>query len=394
MAAVTRILCCADLQLGAGTGYLPKPFGPGSRLHDHEQAWLDCCRLAIDHECAAVIVAGDVFDDKHPGPTRLLAFKRGLDLLETHRIQTIAIVGNHDVRAADEPTALELFQDVEHDLVMVHREPGWDYVGGGRTAYAVLPWTTMGGLAALRGGGDRDLLHAEAGELLVQVAAGLREQVRQSGSEHAILVAHWAVSGAAMPTGIPTDELREVVIPAHALAEQGWDAVVLGHIHRPQTLLEETAALRFYCGSPLPCDFGEAGYQHGCYLLELGPLMNELTFLPIESRPFVTLTTYGLADGYDSVPEGAIVRVVGHVTEAENDTIDRPTIERALGTLGAAAVRVEIDVERETRARADHVTDELGPAQALDAWIDAAHPDADPIELRARHARYLTEVAR
>lgn len=388
---MTRILCTADLQLGAGTGYLPRPFGPGSRLHDHEQAWLDCCRLAIEHQCAAVIVAGDVFDDKHPGPTRLLAFKRGLDLLAAHRIQTIAIVGNHDVRAADEPTALELFQDAEHDLVMVHRQPGWDYLAGGQVAYAVLPWTTMGGLAALRGGGDRDLLHAEAGELLVQVARGLREQI-PANVTHRILIGHWAVSGAAMPTGLPTDDLREVVIPLHALEEQGWDAIVLGHIHRPQALTEAAAGLRFYCGSPLPVTHGEAGYQHGAYLLELGPLLNELTFLPIESRPFVTLGVHEAADRYDSVPDGAIVRVTGRLTEAEHDTIDRATLERTLVAQGIGSVRVEIDVERETRARADHVTDELGPAQALDAWIQAAQPDADPGELRARHARYLTEA--
>lgn len=386
-----RILACADLQLGAGAGYLEPKYGPGSRLYDHEQAWLDCVSLAAQHKCDAIIVAGDVFEEKRPGPTALLAFQHGLDLARSLRIQVVIIAGNHDVRAADEAAAIEVFQDVEHGRVMVHRTPTWDHFAGGRVAYAVLPWTTMGGLAALRDGGDRDLLHAEAGELLVQAAAGLRQEIRNVGHDGpAVLIAHWAVSGASLPSGVLADELREVVIPTDALAAQGWDAIVLGHLHRQQWLTDGRCPA-FYVGSPLPCDFGEAGYPHGAILLELDETPGAgATFLPIESRPFVTIDVRDPGAAADDV-EDAIVRVVGKISEAESADLDRDLIRATLAANGAASVRVDVDVVRESRARVETLTTELGPVQALDAWIASQGTTADPDTLRRVHLGYLEQ---
>lgn len=384
-----RIIATADLQLGAGAGYLPVAYGPGSRLDDHQRAWIRVVELAIEHDAAAIIVAGDVFEEKRPGPTAYRSFQAGISLARSHGIPVVIVAGNHDVRSADETTAIEVFYDFEH-RVFVHRTPATGYLGDG-VHYAVLPWTTMGGLAALRGGGDRDLLHAEAGELLVEVAAGLREQIRQTGARHAILIAHWAVSGAAMPTGISSDELREVVIPTHLLDEQGWDAIVLGHIHRGQFVTEDVLRPAFYCGSPLPCDFGEAGYAHGAWLLDLGGEHAFASCLPIESRPFVTLDVLDPAS-WPADLDGAVVRVVGKVSEATREGIDLEAARRDLLEMaGAAAVRVDVEVMRETRARDEHVTADLGASVALDHWITAAQPACDHAILRARHGAYLEQ---
>lgn len=49
------------------------------------------------------------------------------------------------------------------------------------------------------------------------------------------------------------------------LAEQGWDYIALGHLHRPATALEGRLA---FPGSPEPLDRTETG-EHGCFIGEL-----------------------------------------------------------------------------------------------------------------------------
>ena len=83
-----------------------------------------------------------------------------------------------------------------------------------------------------------------------------------------ILVGHWSISGASTPSGIPTDQFREPVIPLAELEQIGFDAVVFGHIHKPQTLQGISSRPIFYVGSPMALNFGETGSEHGAWLLD------------------------------------------------------------------------------------------------------------------------------
>jgi DNA repair exonuclease SbcCD nuclease subunit len=268
---MSRILAFGDVHVGAGLDYGRTP---ADRLADQEQT------VPADRRPGARArrrrgrprrrpLAPPAADARRAARRRAAAARtaRGVGC------DIVAICGNHDVESADTPIALELLEDV----VDVYRQPAIAETRAG--ALALLPWTPVSRLVAQRGGGDRDDTHALAGELLIESARDLRAQ--RDG--RLVLVPHWSIEGASTPTGILTDEFREPVIPLAELVALGFDAVLAAHIHRQQVLNQDP--LVAYVGSPAPVDFSEGSVAHGCLLLDDIASM----FVPIESRPFVTL---------------------------------------------------------------------------------------------------------
>lgn len=251
-----RALATGDWHVGAGADYGREA---GDRLRDQEQVLEQIVDLALEREIDAFLIAGDVWHRRRPTPAELLAVARPLRRLRSESAcEIVAIAGNHCVETAELPVALDLFTDA----VAVHRQPGVVMTTVG--AIAVLPWTPISRLVAARNGGDRDSLVEEAAALLITLARGLRDEI--PADVPAVLMLHWSVSDAALPTGISSNELREVVLSLDDLIALEFDAIVCSHLHRQQVLSE----LPFiaYTGSPLPVDFAEANVEHGVLLLE------------------------------------------------------------------------------------------------------------------------------
>jgi exonuclease SbcD len=386
-----RALCVGDLHLGAGAEY---GRDPGSRLADQEAVWEAILGVAVDQNVDAVLFAGDAFHRRRPTPAELVAFQRPLQRFNAeHDIDVLAFNGNHDVESGDLPSALELFSR-ELDL---HTEPGiWTPSGTlftpGEVAVCTLPWTPVSRLIASRGGGDRDDNHQLAAQILIEIAREQRAQI----SGPAVLMLHWSVSGASTPTGVLTDEFRETVIPLADLESLGFDAIVCGHIHKPQLL--DGPTLGFYTGSPMPVDFGEASVEHGVALLDVDGARTLYTFVPIESRPFVTLDLDGaqmqtLPDTEWQDVTDAVVRVRYRATEEQARRVDHAAIARALMDAGAWKVfAIQPTILRENRARIEGATEDLAPLAALGLWMDANEiTEREP--LAELTARYLEDVA-
>jgi exonuclease SbcD len=402
-----KICATADWHVGAGTGFGRGDHGPGSRLDDQEQVLDRIVDLAIDEQCDLFLFAGDCWHRPRPTPWEIAAVQRPLSKL-AGVMPVIAIAGNtHDVVRADLPTAMEV---TLWDHVTVSRVPELHELAG--VVVCTLPWTPPGQLVAARGGGDRDELHREVDEILVDTARGLRSKAReQAPDKPAVLVAHWSVSQASTPTGMPTSDplFRETVLPLADLEEMRWDAVVLGHLHLPQML----APLVFYCGSAAVCDWGEAATEHGVTILDLGRGSANGRFVPIEDRPFVTID-FAIAEPSENgnvtleagelvMPraqldrlEGAVVRVRYTATRVQAARIDNAELERALVDAGAHKVFIQPEIVRQDRARVEGLTEDIAPGDALDKWIETQgyegpedNVEAFLIQMRDQHARYL-----
>jgi exonuclease SbcD len=385
-----KLLCTGDLHLGAGSDY---GRAPGERLDEQAEVWQQIRRLAQQHDVQAILFAGDAFERRRPTPDELIAFHRELGYLDV-----VAIAGNHDVANADLASGIEVFEG--GNFFSVYRQPGIHTDFG--VEIACLPWTPVARLVAANGGGDRDELHARAAELLLDTARDLRSQC--ASGRPSILLLHWSVSGASLPTGLPTDTLREPVLPLLELEELGFDAIVMGHIHKAQVLRDrETGPCPiFYVGSPMPLNFGEASVDHGVWILDTD--QRDVEFVPIESRPFVTLDLDGLSlstSGVNGVYlcfdaeadgiEGAIVKVRYEATADEARRIDHAQIRQALLDAGAHRVySIEPTIERPQRARVEGLDEGLSPVAALMAYVDANEIDqAQALPIFERTGRYL-----
>lgn len=378
---MSRLLLFGDTHIGAGAEY---GRNPGDRLADEEQVLDRIVDLALEHSVDGVLHAGDMWHRRRPTPAEYLAVTRPLGRLQRELgCDVLAISGNHCVEHPDLPIAAELLTG----MLDVRREPGlWH--GPGVTV-ACLPWTPVSRLVAQRNGGDRDGLAGEAAQMLLTIARDLHAK---SVDGYTVLLTHWSISGGHTPTGAITDEFREVVIPLDEIEGLGFDAVIAGHIHLPAIIGDARLGMGvvgqpvLYVGSPFPIDFGEASSLHGVWLLDT-EAAEPATFLPVDSRPFVTLD-YDLASPVDmellaptgtvigrtmdGIVDDAVVRVRYSGTEEQARRVDHSAVTAALLDAGAHKVyAIQPTILRQNRVRVEGLDEDLGPMQAVGMWTAA-----------------------
>lgn len=404
---MTRLLAFGDAHVGAGV----ERYG-AQRLDDQSLVIHRIADLAIEHGVDGVLFGGDAWERRKPSPAEMVAFAEPLQELKTAGIPVLAIPGNHCVSHPDQPVGLNVL--ALEGLVTLHREPGWTYLPG--CYVATLPWTPVSRIVAQAGGGDRDDVNALAADYLLEVARGLYAEIeaQKSGGgpdrdAAVVLMLHWSLSGASLPSGLPIDMAREPIIDTAALEEIGFDFIVASHIHAPQTRDfqwraplpgDDDIALgsTVYTGSPLPLNHGEARTAHGCWLLDTE---KGLTFLPIESRAFVTLDYTPeawqeiVAGEPVAPPEGCIARARYTATAEQARAIDNTEIRRALLDAGASHVVVEPTIVRETTARVAGLDARLDERDVFATYLAAQTDldDATRAELQQRFGVALAEVS-
>lgn len=378
-----RYLAIADSQFGATT----------VTLESQENVWDQAVTLAIEHGVDGVLHAGDLFEHAIVEGQVLAAFRRPLARLRAAGIPMLLIRGNHDgaVRPVD---ALDVFH--EYDMLTVSQRP--ELVDFAEAAVVTLPWVSPKHLVASSNGASRENVYEYAADLLVGIASDLHAKARETRpGKPAILLLHWSVSGASLPTGLPVDQLREVVLPWPDLDELGFDAVVAGHIHKAQRLDDPKVGdttTGFYAGSPQPLNHGEPG-EHGVWVLDIPRLDVALEFLPMESPQFVTLDLDVSEDALmnpelPAIREGDIVRVRYQATREQDAKIDKTAITRDLKAAGARSVDFRPTIIREARSRAEHLNETLSELDALAAYCDAQGIEAGMRErMLARTGEWL-----
>ncbi len=102
---MARVLHTGDTHIGF------RQYGLEERREDFAKAFREVVRLAIDEKVAAVIHAGDLFEDRTPGAEDLQATLQGLLQLHQAGIKFLGIVGNHEQRRGVQ--WLDLFASLE-----------------------------------------------------------------------------------------------------------------------------------------------------------------------------------------------------------------------------------------------------------------------------------------
>jgi exonuclease SbcD len=399
-----RILACSDTHLGQPLEGLP----PQVRLQDQADVLQRIADLAHEENVDLLLHGGDVYHRPNPPAEVEHVFRDFITAL--NGIPVVVIGGNSAHDGAMGRTAPQLFDD----RIVVSRRPEVHRVAG--VFVATLPNVPSAQYVAARDGGDRDEANREIADHLLKVASGLRAEIAED--ELAVLLLHWSISGAALPTGLSTDHLREPVLPLPELEALGFDAIIAGHIHKPQVLDSGIATTPgregsvFYAGSPLPLDFGETSCEHGVWILEADVSDGETVarFVPIPSRPLVSLDydftlepEQGLSTPVERMGFGlslpnvmeAVVRVRYRATAEQARRIDQAVLRQALADAGAAAVQMRPEIVREDRVRVAGITDDLDPLVAFDLWA-GEQPDLSAgmrVRLRDAFARDLETVS-
>lgn len=362
---------------------------PGDRLAEQEAVWRWTLQQAREQQVDAILHAGDWFEHRKPDPQTMLAAERPLvEHRDLGGPAVLSISGNHDLAGTAEDSAVDVL--AEAGLVEFVKTPRVVLVDGG-CLVACLPWAPTARLAAQAGDVNRDSLNETAAELLVDVARDLFNEcdhyARPGAPYPRILLTHFSISGTSLPSGLPVDQLREPVLDQHDLLSIGYDAVIAGHIHRPQLFGDRGLMV----GSPMPLSFGEAdGLPRGPWIVTLAetglladgrsadtpsglaPVSPSVTFKqqPAPSRRFVNVVDDEVFEGQDV--EGAYVKL--HVHDTDHDA---EALREALLGMGAYRVFVDVQVKRAARARDVTVDDTLDVRESFARWLAAQNGRVD-----------------
>lgn len=371
------LLHFADQHLGPAGSRLDSETGLNGALMDRYR----CARFAVEdgirRGARLVLSCGDLLDSAKPSPTEVHWARESFAPALEHGVRCLLLLGTHEAnRNLIYQHALTLLEDAPGLRVAAYPEmiriP--DERDPAETALQIACLPSAHKARLLADEQMRDLspadLAAAMREKLMDIARGLATQ-RAPGIP-SVLIHHFSIDTAEAG---PQDRMMmltgDVTLSVHELAALGFDAVLGGHVHKPQVLHERPWI--GYSGSTETVNQGERLHEHGYYLHTFEQGQHAAEFYPTPARQFVTLE----AQGYpwpDQVPQGSVIRL--RVPAEWQSEVGR--YRNVLESYGAAEVSVEIERAETVRRREVDITAQSDLGAALDGYL-AQHPDYLPM---------------
>jgi exonuclease SbcD len=337
--------------LHTGDWHVGKRLRGRSRDEEAAAALDQVVDIARDAAVDAVLICGDTYELKAPGPDSDALVFDALARLRDTGASVVIIPGNHD--SWERLAALaRLFTPLRITVVPRVLRP----VDGGaievpsrrgdeRAVVACLPFVAerrFGDAAALFD--DRGSLFSAYDEGMGTVIAGLASAFRPGHVN--ILMAHVMVDGARKGGGEQelTIGMTYAVSPSRLPPTASY--VALGHLHRPQSIPAAPSPTRF-AGSLLQLDFGE--------------LDQAKSLVVVEARP-------GKPPKIEEIPITAGRRLLD-----VRGTLD--ALQAQAGAAGDAYLRVVVETDGPVPGIADRVREFLPNAVAVELEYERPEPD-------------------
>lgn len=281
-----RILHTADWHLG-------KRLENFSRLPEQEAVLDEICHIAEEHQVAAVIIAGDLFDTFNPSTEAVELFYRTVKRLAANgKRAVVAIAGNHD-----SPERIEAPDPLARECGIIF---------AGFPDSMVRPFALADGISVTKSDAGfielqlpgisfplRLLLTPYASELRLKTFLGtedaesaLRDLLQRHWQQLAdkycdeqginLLAAHlFFMKKGTTPPGEPEEEKPILHLGgAQAVYSENIPSAIqyaaLGHLHRKQ-LIDTFPCPVIYSSSPLDCSFSESNQQKYVMLVDAEP---------------------------------------------------------------------------------------------------------------------------
>lgn len=409
-----KLLVIPDPHCWAEPYSRPRADGRPSRLHDWEGAADAIRTLARDEKPDAILCVGDTWNSPHPTPQAVEAV-HGMFAGMERRCPVIAIEGNHTAPAPGRVSPSAMMAEIAGRPLWGITEPQVRLIhtAAGHLAVCCLPWmrpanllgqTANSGEALARMNSALEAItrglvaEAQAQTAEERVAAGHKSG--QTGFCPVVVLGHWAIAGSRLSSGAYMQG-GEASLDLSFLQALPVEAVIMGHIHRPQIWRDHPVVL--HAGAMQRRDFGEEKDKRGCWILDLQPgTATQATWHALPERNFLTIDM-ALHDSADPLmlyaacegaPEGAIVRVMYSAPADLAKVVDHDRILKALRARQVDHIAgIFPDIQRADRVRAAGLTEQSRPLDALDGWLSSRSdiPEALCGRVRAAGAKLLAE---
>ncbi len=386
MSEPIRVLHFADVHIGMENyGKTDPETGLSSRVRDFLRRMDEMIAFAKEHDVDLTIFAGDAFKTRSPNPTYQREFAwRVRDLIALAPL--VMLVGNHDLPPTMlKASSIEIYETLaipgvwvadDYEVRVIHTKRGDVAVGA-----APYPLRSR----VLDGVKTAGMTIAETDSLLQRELTAVLDQLAADADQYdmpRVLTGHLTVSGATWGSERGIMLGRDVQVLPSALADERWDYVALGHIHKHQDLSagRKDVPPVVYSGSLERIDFGEENDQKGFCWVELARKQVKWKFHRVKARPFVTIhadlrqsedPTRQAVDEIEAYDlKGAVVRVILDLTLETEARLNEAMVRDALlrgGTAYIAGIRRE--VEQPARARLGGNPEGMTDEQLLERYL-------------------------
>jgi exonuclease SbcD len=406
-----KILHFADLHLGVENyGHIDPETGLSTRLLDILKSLDRLVDFAIDEKVDLVLFCGDAYKNREPSQTHQREFAKRIGRLSEAEIPIFLLTGNHDLpNTMGRATSTEIFSTLSVKYVYVSTRPEIVRIPTrqGVIQVASLPWLRRGALLSRE---DTRTLTFE--QINARMQSALNNIIDRHVSEldaglPSILAAHVWV---AAPNLVVGSERMMTIGQEHALllsnmANQAFDYIALGHIHKGQVLNVNPPVV--YSGSLVKLDFGDEKEDKGFWVINIdtgGPhRKTTFDFHPVVCRSFVTINVELDAGDLNSqntvietikqqsadIPDAIVRLKINIPAEIENQLNDLE-IRNALKSAHSVAIAKEIN--RQARVRLGKWTaEEVKPLDALRIWLETKNTGAEKKDSILEYGRKLIE---
>lgn len=289
-----RLLHFADAHIDlARQGRRDPQTGLPVRVLDFLRALDTIVDTALSEKVDLVIFAGDAYRDRAPSPTYQREWGKRMMRLSKTGIQTLLVVGNHDVSpAAGRAHTLQEYETLQVPNIHAIGKPvlfGPGDLNDLPVQVIGIPWLNRSGLAAA---------YAAAETASDELTGGLEDQLTRIIEEFfeqlnpelpAVLTGHMSVQGATFGNERSVMLGKDFVLPASLVKDKRLDYVALGHIHKAQDLNPERHPPVIYPGSIERVDFGETGDEKTFVIAEIEKgKPTKFVWKQLEGRPFIS----------------------------------------------------------------------------------------------------------
>jgi exonuclease SbcD len=390
-------------------GRIDQATGLSTRLGDFLKSLNQAIDWALENDVHLVLIAGDIFKNRDPTPTIQREFAKCIHRLSAAGLPTFMIVGNHDIpNAWQRANSIEIYSALAVPGVTIAKTPGFHVVDtpAGKVQIVALPWLSRSYVLSNSEfrNLDPEALNRETVTLIENFVD--EQATKVDPAMPAILVAHASVQGAVFSSERDIMLGTDVVIPKTVIANQAFDYVAMGHIHKYQVLSHNKPPI-VYPGSMERIDFGEERDKKGFVSVEIsksddGAREVTHTFHELDVRRFLTIRAN--ADCENPTDEvlrrieerageiaDAIVRLIIEITPEHVRDLRHDEIRRTLAAARPSFWAVSTNVARGDRARlGDQGIAQMTPEQALRLYLQNKNTNPDRTELLVSYYKQLT----